>query len=589
MRRKFLFPCICFFTFISIKHKKHLFLQEKSNDLDFNNDEILNELKLHTNKLDNYLLQVENKKDYKFHLLLKNMEEIESKTLSGFQPRLFKTIEMYKINKQIKNIHHEVKSIDRLLRKYLNYFQTHLSHCDGKYEDISDRINLNTVIDNIRMVNLLQRSSLFYREGHQIFLNYIFNDHEELVLRLLSLIVIINKHISDPMTNLNQDNIDFIKDYCKRFISHYNSENKQFYAKRVLINYYSKDKNYFYHDILLEINLQKNFKEFLTEISPESIRLNDDFKYDIVFLCGLNASFTISWRIPQNPSNKKVKDYLNFYLNGKDHGKIFEVMNFQLWIPKMLEERTLKDHKIRYLVSTAETKIFKFDHEKFNIPDLSVQEIADRIYLSLKQAKVGEKPVMFICHSMGGLLCKKILKRASEEQDQQFLNNIKGVAFFSTPHFGSNAIAAILELGLKKYSKLFRLFETTSSEYGLFEDDIMQKLSDINFSKATSDICFTPKQEFIDNHNLFRKLGIKYICLNEKDKTYIKHIGQHVYIVAPESSFLPETKNYILHGKVHGNLQKFSPDNMEEEGYKIMIDFINENLIKTAEANNKLI
>uniref|UniRef100_A0AAQ6A365 Protein SERAC1 n=1 Tax=Amphiprion ocellaris TaxID=80972 RepID=A0AAQ6A365_AMPOC len=56
----------------------------------------------------------------------------------------------------------------------------------------------------------------------------------------------------------------------------------------------------------------------------------------------------------------------------------------------------------------------------------------------LKQAGVGERPVVWVAHSMGGLLVKKMLMDASEDPDMQgLLQNTKGVMFYSVPHHGT--------------------------------------------------------------------------------------------------------------------------------------------------------
>ncbi|KAM4522682.1 protein SERAC1 [Odontesthes bonariensis] len=56
----------------------------------------------------------------------------------------------------------------------------------------------------------------------------------------------------------------------------------------------------------------------------------------------------------------------------------------------------------------------------------------------LKLAGVGERPVVWVAHSMGGLLVKKMLQDASEDPDmQELLKNTKGIMFYSVPHCGT--------------------------------------------------------------------------------------------------------------------------------------------------------
>jgi len=58
----------------------------------------------------------------------------------------------------------------------------------------------------------------------------------------------------------------------------------------------------------------------------------------------------------------------------------------------------------------------------------------------LQAAGVGQRPTVFVGHSMGGLIIKKMLVNAQNSDDEErkkFAENTKGVVFYSTPHKGS--------------------------------------------------------------------------------------------------------------------------------------------------------
>ncbi|XP_059842553.1 protein SERAC1 isoform X3 [Hypanus sabinus] len=57
----------------------------------------------------------------------------------------------------------------------------------------------------------------------------------------------------------------------------------------------------------------------------------------------------------------------------------------------------------------------------------------------LKAAGVGDRPVVWVAHSMGGLLVKKILLDASEDPEMRsVVQNTQGIVFYSVPHCGTH-------------------------------------------------------------------------------------------------------------------------------------------------------
>ncbi|TRY57058.1 hypothetical protein DNTS_023960, partial [Danionella cerebrum] len=56
----------------------------------------------------------------------------------------------------------------------------------------------------------------------------------------------------------------------------------------------------------------------------------------------------------------------------------------------------------------------------------------------LKDAGVGDRPVVWVAHSMGGLLVKKMLVDASKDPElRSLIKNTKGILFYSVPHYGT--------------------------------------------------------------------------------------------------------------------------------------------------------
>lgn len=57
----------------------------------------------------------------------------------------------------------------------------------------------------------------------------------------------------------------------------------------------------------------------------------------------------------------------------------------------------------------------------------------------LENKRIGkERPLIFITHSLGGLLIKEMLRNADTYGKQAFIDKLKGIIFLSTPHNGSH-------------------------------------------------------------------------------------------------------------------------------------------------------
>ena len=68
--------------------------------------------------------------------------------------------------------------------------------------------------------------------------------------------------------------------------------------------------------------------------------------------------------------------------------------------------------------------------------------VLDKLMSSSQLRTSGEAPIAFVCHSLGGLIIKKLVLTAHLDRGQQptkgrFLDRIAGIVFLSTPHDGS--------------------------------------------------------------------------------------------------------------------------------------------------------
>lgn len=72
---------------------------------------------------------------------------------------------------------------------------------------------------------------------------------------------------------------------------------------------------------------------------------------------------------------------------------------------------------------------------------LSIESKVDWLNQTLRQReKETGKPFFLVCHSMGGILAKRLILKTERERMQDVHDHFRGVIFFSTPHGGSSLV-----------------------------------------------------------------------------------------------------------------------------------------------------
>lgn len=138
---------------------------------------------------------------------------------------------------------------------------------------------------------------------------------------------------------------------------------------------------------------------------------------------------------------------------------------------------------------------------------VSIQDAASLLLAGLDLVGVGLRPLVVICHSMGGIVLKELVLRA-QEADHPIKSALRGVVFLATPHLGSSlAIAAQLAwLLMPGSSPVLQLRPEPSY------------LSDVD-------------RRFRDLH---LKLGLRVLAFSETRRMPFRRLG--VFIVRTESS-----------------------------------------------------
>ncbi|XP_046459703.1 protein SERAC1-like [Daphnia pulex] len=165
-------------------------------------------------------------------------------------------------------------------------------------------------------------------------------------------------------------------------------------------------------------------------------------------------------------------------------------------------------------------------HWKSRCPDdarrSAINSRADQILLSLKLAGVGGRPIVWVGHSMGGLLLKQLLINASKSTDpelQNIVRNTKALLMLSVPHDGSSV--ATLNLPAR-----FLLLPSVEVEELRKGSNILDNLN-------------------LEFKNLLLKFPIGIVSLVETKATLVQPWGIEFKFVEPNSADL------LSAGEVH--------------------------------------
>eukprot|EP01029_Cantina_marsupialis_P025274 TRINITY_DN666_c0_g3_i2.p1 TRINITY_DN666_c0_g3~~TRINITY_DN666_c0_g3_i2.p1 ORF type:complete len:415 (+),score=115.68 TRINITY_DN666_c0_g3_i2:228-1472(+) len=176
-------------------------------------------------------------------------------------------------------------------------------------------------------------------------------------------------------------------------------------ASKILLNLYlSEDYDVIYNDGVHLLDI------------PE-----EDHEVDVVFVHGLRGGSFRTWRKRYDDKDITDPETLKCWPNE--------------YLKPFLEKSGLKPRLISVGYNAPLTTWSKARKSATN----TVEQHAEGIKKSLLAAGVGKRPVIFVTHSMGGLVLKNVLTNLEEndEAEENLLNNTRGIAFLAVPHKGS--------------------------------------------------------------------------------------------------------------------------------------------------------
>ncbi|CAI5732507.1 unnamed protein product [Hyaloperonospora brassicae] len=171
-------------------------------------------------------------------------------------------------------------------------------------------------------------------------------------------------------------------------------------------------------------------------------------------------------------------------------------------------------------------------------PSLTLQERARDMLSALYAANVGRdrrhpdapaRPVVFVTHSMGGLLTKIMLLLDSEQRDQSGVaDSTEGVIFLAVPHFGSELAKGVRSESIRKL---------------------------IQTHPAIEDLGADPNGRLKKLNGSFKTLGIGCFSVGEELASPLA-LGLSAVVVKPHSADPGIGRFYVLSGSDHMTICK---------------------------------
>lgn len=191
--------------------------------------------------------------------------------------------------------------------------------------------------------------------------------------------------------------------------------------------------------------------------------------------------------------------------------------------------------------------------------DISVEECANDVYqrLTCDAVGVGARPLVFVTHSMGGLVVKQMLVQQFLSLDapaHRFLDQIEGVVFYATPHFGS-PIASVVS-GLEYF-----MGKTVSLS------GVVTALGDHNVEQLQA-----LNRQFL---RIVEKKGMRLLSFGEGKKLN----GLLMVVDAASANPAPNSPTHAFHIIPEDHTRLNTPETTREPSYTLLRDFVGEVLV----------
>ncbi|CZR69344.1 uncharacterized protein PAC_19244 [Phialocephala subalpina] len=159
---------------------------------------------------------------------------------------------------------------------------------------------------------------------------------------------------------------------------------------------------------------------------------------DIIFVHGLQGHPRKTWQAHADAATGKLSF---FGLGKRKRGESGEASDAIFWPADLLPDDYTNLRILTYGYDSHVSHYFKGPANKLNLSQLG-EGLLNRVVGERRRSKASGRAIVFVAHSLGGLLVKEALveskKHGPDSPKIDVYKSTQGVVFFGTPHKGSN-------------------------------------------------------------------------------------------------------------------------------------------------------
>ncbi|XP_070273507.1 protein SERAC1 isoform X2 [Myotis yumanensis] len=210
--------------------------------------------------------------------------------------------------------------------------------------------------------------------------------------------------------------------------------------------------------------VQEKYQDGVYVLHPQC-RTSQPIKADVLFIHGLMGAAFKTWRQQDQALTEKVSGDETRYTTCWP----------KTWLAK--DCPALRIISVEYDTSLSDWRARCPTERK------SIAFRSNELLQKLRAAGVGDRPMVWVSHSMGGLLVKKMLLEASQNPEMStVIDNTRGIIFYSVPHHGSHLADYSVNVRYLLFPSLeVKELSKDSPALKALQDDFLEFAKDRNF------------------------------------------------------------------------------------------------------------